>query len=376
MIDPAQFGLFLTAFPADPQSAQTQGASHGLDNRDACEVSAWCWELAEQLKSLSTMQGLHLIMIGGTATQLRIAAKFQRGSRDDDYLTDATEAEIVALMDALAAKFASFPSPQFRPERKNPGPGAPTLPMITFEVVVPALLGHLNFQGEAQHVIKLEFHFAISLPPTETVTGEVFALTAPVVQEIPEVGYQIAMKLMTLADPPVGLPPLREDDLPKHVHDLDGLAVMVRTPADWSTLLTAVEWQAKHDIGVSNATTTPAQILEQIAARMDTWATTPKALLIRALNGQLTKPSRVGPSAWRARFRRLRYLVECVAAGAAGGQAWFDALAEAETILADGNTPVAHAEVAGRWPAAHGTPMPKPVKSLKADQLLWELLGS
>ena len=374
MIDPQQLPLFITGFPGDPPSAVTEGAKHGFTNRDACEVSAWCWELAAQVKSLAEARGLPMALIGGTAVQLRIDADLQRSSRDNDYLTTATEAQVEQLMNDLATKFASFPGPLFRPVRKIPGAAAVALPMVTFEVVVPALLGHRNLSGVAQHMIKLEFHFTESLPATETIRHIVFALADPVEQPCTVRTYQIAMKLMTLAADPIGLPPLREDDLPKHTSDLDGL-IKEFDLAQWPELLGTVEDLCKQEVARTSLTITPAEVLAQIIARLDHWATAPNWGLIQAVHGQLTKLSSTGPTGWRARFRRLEFFVTCIVSGPAGQKDWADALAEERVILANGDTPQARAAIAAEWPARHGIPMPNPLKSFKAEFLWWELLG-
>ena len=377
MIAASKLTLFLTPFPSDPQSAQAQGLKNGLNNRDACEVSAWCWELAAQVEALAKQMGLRLVLIGGTAAQLRVAVGFQRGSRDDDYLTDASPAQIASLMFALSTKFAGFPAPQFRPEKKIPGAVAIQLPMVAYEVVVPALLGHIDLHGLAQHVIKLEFHFVSQLPPAEAVRSEVFALVDPVEHTIPKVPYQIAMKLMTLAEPPIGLPPEREDDLPKHASDLDALVMQVRTPADWAMLLAAVNEQAGHEIKTHKAAATPPVVLEQIVARLEHWALSPTSNLLAALDMQLTKASRLGPWEWRSRFRKLKFFVGCTLEGAAGGPRWFDAFRAEEVILSAGNGRAEHAGVAAQWPDRHnGQPMPKLLTGVKASQVWWEMLAS
>ena len=137
-----QLHLFFTDFPREPDSALARGREIGLGNATVCEVAAWCWELDEQVRALATRQGLNVALMGGTAVQLRLQISEQRGSRDDDYLTDATPTQIQSLMAALAQRFEALAPPYFRPEIKTPRSPTPGLALITYEVAVPALLGH------------------------------------------------------------------------------------------------------------------------------------------------------------------------------------------------------------------------------------------
>jgi hypothetical protein len=105
-----------------------------------------------------------MLLMGGTAAQLRVDLREQRGSRDDDYLTAASNETIAALMQELADRFAAVEEPYFRPELKIPADRTQELPMVTYEVPVPALLGHTDAEGVAKHVLKLEFHLVETLP--------------------------------------------------------------------------------------------------------------------------------------------------------------------------------------------------------------------
>ena len=69
--------------------------------------------------------------MGGNATALRRDASAQRGSRDNDYLTTATEGEIDALMTAMEAKFAALGGELFVPKRMSSA-GKLALPLVSY----------------------------------------------------------------------------------------------------------------------------------------------------------------------------------------------------------------------------------------------------
>ena len=107
--------LFKLAWVTDPANALAQGRAVGISDPHFIEMSAWCAELHAQLAALAVERDLPLLLMGGNAAALRLEASKQRGSRDNDYLTTASEHDIRALMDAFVARFAdAFEPPLFR----------------------------------------------------------------------------------------------------------------------------------------------------------------------------------------------------------------------------------------------------------------------
>ena len=188
-------GLFKLGWQSDPsQLPRPRGADHLT-----IETAAWLAEINEQLTDLAAELEITLVLMGGNAAALRMDAASQRGSRDNDYLTDASEAEIDTLMAAFAERFAPL-APFFVPELYVPE-GARPLPLRTYHMNAPATYAH-TFTDT--HRLKIEFHVNIEeLPPSETITSEHFALPQPVQARVPLVPYQVALKLLTLTDPPV-----------------------------------------------------------------------------------------------------------------------------------------------------------------------------
>ncbi len=368
--------LFKTGFPSNPESALSGGEKIGLRNRMMCEVSAWCWELDEQVRTLASELGLRVALMGGTAAQLRLELIEQRGSADDDYLTDATPDHVGRLMVAFAHRFKGFEAPYFRPERKVPRLPTPGLELLTYEVVVPSLLGHTDTTGLAKHVVKLEFHLTKAMPPTEDVTGEVFALEGPVTSTLPTLPHQIALKLAALAAEPIGIPARRDHDIPKQIYDVDRLLQHLTGGGVWIDFGTAINATLIGEAAKVGLDDEPPEILDGMKGRLDQWAlvTDDKRLkeLTRnaaALTGQA---SRVGPIAWRGRARRIQYALHC-AYETDGAVLWAKATTEAARLAPD---PVAGwREIGDRWRSERST-KPPPLLKAYPTELLFEYLAT
>jgi Nucleotidyl transferase AbiEii toxin, Type IV TA system len=368
--------LFRTGFPTDPESAVRRGITIGLRNRMMCEVSAWCWELDEQVRGLAADRGLRVALMGGTAAQLRLEISEQRGSADDDYLTDATSAEIADLMVALAERFADSPEPFFRPEKKVPRTPTPGLDLLTYEVPVPSLLGHTDTSGHAKHIVKLEFHFTRTMPPTETVTAEVFALADPITSTIPILAHQIALKLLALAAEPIGIPQRREHDIPKQIYDIDRLLQHLNGQRGWSGLHDAIHRVATDEATKVGLEDDPTSVVAGIVARLDHWARVTDDSHLKELTrnaGALTgQAHRVGAIGWRARARRIQYALHC-AREPAGHELWETARADGMRLSLDPSS--AWREISTRW-RAERVDRPPPWLKAYPTELLFEYLAT
>jgi hypothetical protein len=367
--------LFYTDFPANPESAAKRGESIGINNRNVCEISAWCWELDEQVRRLAEERGVKVLLMGGTAAQLRLDLREQRGSRDDDYLTAASEKTIAALMQALADRFASVEEPYFRPELKTPGERAQALPMVTYEVPVPALLGHTDADGVAKHVLKLEFHLVDALPPSESLAAQVFALERAVESEVPILPHQIALKLVTLTAEPIGIPDYREDDIPKQLNDIDLMLARLSGAEHWAQLRQAVEDDvAREAAAIEIEPPAVDAVWNGIEARLERWAdvSTERELqqLVNDAQGLFPRGIRLGHQMWRARVRRITYACRCARSNE-GAAAWAYARTEEERLNSDQKAGAA--EIAARWRDERGAKAPGPLRAF-ASVLWWEYL--
>lgn len=231
--------LFKLDWLKDPAAALELGRARGISDPHFAEMSAWCAELHAQLADLAQERGLPLLLMGGNAAALRLEAAKQRGSRDNDYLTTATEADIHGLMDAVVARFEPyFEAPLFRYRQLHGGPNAEPLPLVAFAFEVPALLDSKVRDGRLS--IKLEFHIEDDpglFPESESVSGEFFALAERLQAVLPRLPHQVALKLMTLVEPPVGIDPAREDSLPRQIYDVDALLATLKSSDEWETRL-------------------------------------------------------------------------------------------------------------------------------------------
>lgn len=200
--------LFKTDWIGDPNSLKALARRYKYNDLFTAELAAWCAEVHEHIHDLEDTVGVELLLMGGNAASLRFDAIQQRGSRDNDYLTAASHADIGRLMDAFAERFNAL-HPLFKPEVYEPQNPTSELNMITYLVPVALLLDH----GKAtNNTVKVEFHFEPDLPPAETVSGNVGPTQRTIRARLPELPYQFVLKLMTLAAPPVGIDEERRGD--------------------------------------------------------------------------------------------------------------------------------------------------------------------
>lgn len=319
--------LFKLDWLKDPAAALAQGRERGISDPHFVEMSAWCAELHAQLADLAEERSIPLLLMGGNAAALRLEAAKQRGSRDNDYLTTATELDIRGLMDALVARFAAhFEKPLFRYRELHGGPGAEPLPLVAFAFDVPSLLDSNAREGRLG--IKLEFHIEDDpglFPESEEVSGEFFALAQTLRARLPKLPYQLALKLMTLVEPPVGIDAAHEDALPRQIYDVDALLATLDKRQDWDVLATYTTRRYKKEEQQRDRTPSPGGPWASIGVRLDAWSQADDAALrygalIRSFQAsQVSTATKRPPEQWRGRARRLQFAAHCLAADAAPG---------------------------------------------------------
>lgn len=105
------------------------------------ELAAWCAEIHRHLAELAEQRELPLLLMGGNAAALRLEVGKQRGSRDNDYLTTASEDDIEGLMAGFSDRFRDlapdFTAAPYRPKEPRPG-----LALATYLIRVPLQLEH------------------------------------------------------------------------------------------------------------------------------------------------------------------------------------------------------------------------------------------
>ncbi len=271
-------------------------------------------ELNEQLKMLADDMGIALQLMGGNAASLRLDAASQRGSRDNDYLTTTSEAEIERLMNRLAEHFADLPEPLLRPRRISDAGKLP-LPLVSYLITVPSLIVTNRETLEA----KVEFHLEDELPRGQDVTGQPFAIGQPLTTTVPALPFQIGLKLIVFDDPPVGIPPERDDVLPRQMHDVDLLARLMTSPDDWSQLGPYVHRRYRKERRYQGLDPEPHGPWPGIVRRMNEWARCDREpgkwkAIQNFQTGQIGRSTRRSVGEWRARANRLAVIARAAAA--------------------------------------------------------------
>ena len=331
---PEQLGLFKLDWLKDPDSALAQGRERGITDPHFVEMSSWCAELHTQLAELAEELEIPLLLMGGNAAALRLEAANQRGSRDNDYLTTATEAEIRELMDALVDRFARhFEEPLFRYRELHGGPDAEPLPLVAFAVDVPAQLDSNAQDGRLS--IKLEFHIEDDpelFPEGEPVTGQFFALRQDFRAILPRLPYQLGLKLMTLVAPPIGIDRRREDAIPRQLYDLDALLAQLHSQEQWDTLARYAARRYMKEERQRDREANPDGPWPSIDERLGEWAQADDVderygRLINSFQAsQVARATKRPLAQWRGRARRLQFAARCLAMSAEGFARWQRAL--------------------------------------------------
>jgi Nucleotidyl transferase AbiEii toxin, Type IV TA system len=307
----ARGDLFILDFVRRPEILREQGLAGGITEPFVCEITAWCAELGEQLQALSGELGIDLLLMGGNGASLRFDAVAQRGSRDNDYLTTATEAQLDALMRSLEARFSVLPAPLFR-ARRIPAAGKTPLSLVSYLLDVPSLTVTTRETLE----IKIEFHMEDELPPSQLVTGRPFSVGQDVTASLPALPYQIGLKLVALDDPPVGIPPQRQDVIPRQMHDIDLLARAITDPADWAALGPYVRRRYEKERAFRNEPLQADAPWTGIHRRLDQWANCDEDPVLRRSitafqRAQIGRAGAQPMSGWRARARRIAVICRC-----------------------------------------------------------------
>jgi hypothetical protein len=148
---------------------------------------------------------------------------------------------------------------------------------------------------------------------------------------VPKVPYQVALKLLTLADPPVGLDLSRENALPRQVYDLDELTQAVQSAEDFAEIRAYVDVLYTKEAGRHDLPVGDADPWNGIEDRMEAWAPVDvdgdRGRQVDAFQvTQMSTVTRRSMPQWRARFRRVQLAARCATAGEAGYELWRAAL--------------------------------------------------
>jgi hypothetical protein len=329
-------GLFKAEWIGDPERLKTLARESRYNDLFTAEIAAWCAEIHAHLRDLEAEVGVELILMGGNAASLRFDAVKQRGSRDNDYLTLASHADIQRLMDAFAERFAAL-HPLFLPSVYEPKRPAKELDLVTYVIPVALRLDH----GRASNnTVKVEFHFETDLPPAETLSGSIGPTRQAILARVPELPYQFVLKLMTLASPPVGIDEnRRQDAVPRQLYDLDLLLAAFTLEGQWRSMVGYCAARYARECAHWKARTAQGEPSASIQQRLARWADCidPASECWRTIRAvqqsQLRREVHRGRWGWRARCLRLATAAQCVELED-GWKTWQQALATAVFVPA------------------------------------------
>jgi hypothetical protein len=249
--------------------------------------------------------------MGGQAAVMRLEMYEQRGSADNDYVTTATEREISELVDALCDELRELSSDRrvFAPRRLGAN-AEKRLPLVTYALPV-----FNPFEPERPAEVKLEFHLEPALPAEEEVDAVPFATGDQMRFRLPELGYQLAFKLMTLAPVPIGIESAREASVPRQAWDLDKLFAQM-TAEDWQTFEGLVNARLERECEIHRTSLDLDALISGIRERLHHWMTIVEAetsnewRLVQAFQStQLFRATPRPAPQWAARFGRLSVLI-------------------------------------------------------------------
>lgn len=306
--------LFKAEWITEPARLKTLARRAKYNDLFTAEIAAWCAEIHEHLRDLEAEVGVQLILMGGNGASLRFDAVQQRGSRDNDYLTVAAPGDIERLMDAFAARFAPL-HPLFVPRRYEPKGEVDQLDMVAYVIPVELRLGH----GRAtSNEVKVEFHFERELPPAETVLGSLGPAGVPISARLPELPYQLVLKLMALATPPVGInEDRRADAVPRQLYDLDLLLAALRAERQWQTMADYCRRRYERECAHWSIPVAAGEPAAGLRERFAGWANctdlgSERWKIIRAVQqSQLRSEVHRTPWGWRGCCLRLSVVIEC-----------------------------------------------------------------
>lgn len=267
------------------------------------EVAAWCHELHLHVDELAQQREMTLVLMGGQGASLRLATAVQRSSADNDYIVSATPGEVDELVSALLEKLRPHGADprHFTGAPIQPPPGA-RLPLRAWRVVVPRVL-----TGGPPAIVKLEFHLEPVVPPHDEVTSEIWTAGAALPARVPKLPFQIALKLLTLASPPIGIASERDNARPRQIYDLDHLYALVQNSDRWNEIDDWLRRRHAYECELKSLNNmSPEASYDEIETFLSSWANGQGWDLIRTFEGaQVFPDAAVSADGWRARAARV-----------------------------------------------------------------------
>lgn len=280
----------------------------------AIKVATFLWDL-ELFGQLQRKLGEQVVLKGGAAAQLYFAPERQRTSVDIDviYLGDAS-----AIPDVLASIHQAFGGDDlyFKFGKHTPLNPKTSLPLETYFVPVPTVLGKTPIN------IKVDFHLMenLDLPVVELDEAAAFIIPLNFKPRCLSAAALLGDKLLTLAQGSVGIPPEREDDIPKQLYDLDGLSRKV-DGRDFGAVSQAMETLFARELVVRLERIALPEAIGQMVALLERYARLDSAKsdkpardAVQNFRGNYEPRPFRDPITWGVVCKRLQLLVKCIAA--------------------------------------------------------------
>jgi hypothetical protein len=279
------------------------------------KVETFLWDL-ELFGQLQRKLGDRVVLKGGAAAQLYFTPERQRTSVDIDviYLGDAS-----GIPDVLASihKDLGGDDLYFKFNKHIPLTPKTILPLETYFVSVPAATTNAPIN------IKVDFHLmeTLELPVVELEGAAAFVVPLAFKPRCLSAAVLLGDKLLTLAQGSVGIPPEREDDIPKQLYDLDELSRIVDS-RDLSTVIRAIDTLFARELAVRTKKVTLPQALGQMTALLERYASLDSAKSDKAARDAIQnfrgnyepRPFR-DPITWGIVSKRLQLLARCLLDG-------------------------------------------------------------
>lgn len=282
----------------------------------AVKVETFLWNL-ELYGQLQRHLGEKVILKGGAAAQLFFIPERQRTSVDIDvvYLGDKK-----SLQETLASIHKDFGEDDlyFKFNKYEPENPKTQLPLETYFVSVPTITG-----GKSPINIKVDFHLMDSLNLQTVALEGVNAFVIPLAYKprCLSPGALIGDKLLTLAQGSVGIPPEREDDIPKQLYDLDGLTNVV-DQRDFPAVKAAMEDLFERELSVRSQKVSMGKALEQMTGLLEKYSSLDShksdesaRTAIQNFRGNYEPRPFRDPISWGIVSKRLHFFVTCISAG-------------------------------------------------------------
>lgn len=261
------------------------------------------------------------------------------------------------------------------------------LPLETYFVSVPTVTG-----GKTPINVKVDFHLMdnFNLQTVELEKANAFVFPLAFKPRCLSAEALIGDKLLTLAQGSVGIPPEREDDIPKQLYDLDGLTRVV-ADEEFEALQTAMEVLFDRELSVRSEKVPFERALEQMIVLLERYSgldahksDVRARTAIQNFRGNYEPRPFRDPITWGIVCKRLQFLVRCMAEKVENPLARLRSVGQTETFIAlEGdrfkeNRLRLRQELIEEFVAVlksqERTEMAKRLRNSRLERLLWEIV--